>query len=238
MLRTRFGHRVLCALVIASGILQNVRAEEAIPELRCSYEASCCHAPSTGEAFAQTELFFGLSRPGGDVSEEEFRAFLEDYVTVRYAEGFTVLAGMGQFRGAAGVTATEKSKVPILLCRSGRSGPTSESKRSAPSASGGSTSNRCFAWTVSPAYRSERSSSNLFCSPTTVGIPRKPLGSPETGSLTRRWNRSVPARLVDQQRIGSVRPLIADEHSSAARGRSGCHTLSASIPRKPPSCGG
>ena len=120
MSRTRFGHVALLALLVACGMSQNARADEARGDLQRPIEAlrspvERCEAPLTGEALARTELFFGLSRRGGVVSEEEFQDFVEEYVTMRFPDGLTLLTGAGQFRDRAGVTTTEKAKLLILL---------------------------------------------------------------------------------------------------------------------------
>lgn len=120
MSRTRFGQLTLLALLFACGTLQNALAEDAGGDPQRPIEAGRsrverCEAPLTGEVLGRTELFFGLSRPGGVVSEEEFRDFVEDYVSVRFPDGLTLLTGAGQFRDGAGITATEKAKLMILL---------------------------------------------------------------------------------------------------------------------------
>ena len=66
-------------------------------------------------AFARTELFFGTAKPGGAVTEEEFRTFLDEVVTPLFPDGLTVVQADGQFRGADGVTIKEQSFVLILL---------------------------------------------------------------------------------------------------------------------------
>jgi len=68
-----------------------------------------------GDLFLRTELFFGLSRPEGEVTEEEFQQFLAQYITPRFPDGLTVVTGLGQFRNASGVIIQERSKLVILL---------------------------------------------------------------------------------------------------------------------------
>jgi hypothetical protein len=67
-----------------------------------------------GERFVRTELFFGLAKPGGEVTEAEFKQFLEKCVTPRFPDGLTVLPGFGRFRGADGII-EERSMLLILL---------------------------------------------------------------------------------------------------------------------------
>ena len=66
-------------------------------------------------AFARTELFFGTAKPGGAVTEEEFRTFLDEFVTPLFPDGLTVVKADGQFRGADGVAIKEQSFALILL---------------------------------------------------------------------------------------------------------------------------
>ena len=109
--------------LLAAGLtfipLPDARADEmedlrgVVEELRRREER--CLRPLAGNAFARTELFFGLSRRGGVISEEEFQTFVNQYVTPRFPDGLTLLGGAGQFRDASGTTITEGSKLLILL---------------------------------------------------------------------------------------------------------------------------
>lgn len=66
--------------------------------------------------FLRTELFFGTAKPDGSaVSETEWQKFLADEVTPRFPDGFTVVAGDGQFRNDKGEIVREKSFVLIVL---------------------------------------------------------------------------------------------------------------------------
>jgi hypothetical protein len=67
--------------------------------------------------FVRTELFFGSDRPDSpDVTEEQFRVFIDKYVTPEFPDGLTVLVGKGQFCcGAGGAIIQETSFVLILL---------------------------------------------------------------------------------------------------------------------------
>jgi hypothetical protein len=73
-------------------------------------------ARAVGELWARTDLFFGAGKPdGGEVTEEEFKQFLDDVVTPRFPDGLTVLVGLGQYRNQAGVVVQERSTLLILL---------------------------------------------------------------------------------------------------------------------------
>jgi hypothetical protein len=72
------------------------------------------HRPFRGERFARTELFFGSARAGGEVTEAEFKQFLDAVITPRFPDGLTLLTGRGQFLGSAGPV-QERSFLLILL---------------------------------------------------------------------------------------------------------------------------
>ena len=67
------------------------------------------------QAFTRTDLFFGRARPGGEVTEAQFKAFVDEQVTPRFPDGLTLLAGIGQFRDASGATRVEGANLLILL---------------------------------------------------------------------------------------------------------------------------
>ena len=78
-------------------------------------ELLCRHALG-GEALMRTELVFGLSRAAGpDITEAEFRGFIDGEVTRRFPEGLTLLSGNGQFKDATGTIVKENSKLLVLL---------------------------------------------------------------------------------------------------------------------------
>jgi Protein of unknown function (DUF3574) len=68
------------------------------------------------DPFIRTELFFGSERPNKpEVSDVEFKRFLDKEVTPRFPDGLTVLKGFGQFRESDGKIVQESSFVLILL---------------------------------------------------------------------------------------------------------------------------
>lgn len=78
--------------------------------------AETIHRPTAAaEVWARTELYFGTSRPGGEVSDTEFAGFVDAEVTPRFPDGLTLLTGFGQFKDSQGVLIREKSHVLILL---------------------------------------------------------------------------------------------------------------------------
>jgi hypothetical protein len=71
--------------------------------------------PATPEVWARTELYFGSDMPEGNVSEQDFKMFLDAQVTPRFPDGLTLLTGYGQFRNSDEVIVKERSAVLILF---------------------------------------------------------------------------------------------------------------------------
>lgn len=75
-----------------------------------------CRQPLSGEIFARTELFFGLSKSDGSVvSDQDFQNFVNTEITPRFPDGLTLLSGTGQFRDSSGNAIRERSRLLILL---------------------------------------------------------------------------------------------------------------------------
>lgn len=75
-----------------------------------------CNLPA--EVMSRLELLFGMGRKGGgEVSEDEWRAFLDAEVTPRFPDGLTVLTGYGQWRNAAGALVKETSRVLVIWAK-------------------------------------------------------------------------------------------------------------------------
>ena len=73
-----------------------------------------CHI---GEQLVETQLFFGMSKPGGGmVSERDWQTFVAGEIAPRFPEGFSVLDGAGFWRDQATQrTISEKSKVVVRM---------------------------------------------------------------------------------------------------------------------------
>ncbi|MEM9293635.1 MAG: DUF3574 domain-containing protein [Acidobacteriota bacterium] len=69
------------------------------------------------DGYVTTELFFGLSIPGGGVvTEEDWQHFVDTVITPRFQSGITVLDARGQwFEQASQKVVQEGSKVVILI---------------------------------------------------------------------------------------------------------------------------
>jgi hypothetical protein len=61
-------------------------------------------------------LYFGLSRPdGGNVSDEEWRGFVDDTLTPAFPAGLSIIEAQGQWRGANGANVHQRSRQLIVL---------------------------------------------------------------------------------------------------------------------------
>jgi hypothetical protein len=80
-----------------------------------------CTSRDQAQLLARTELYFGRGKPDGSmVTDDEFRAFLDDIITPRFPNGLTVLSGAGQFRGSSGRIEREGAMFVILLYPAGK----------------------------------------------------------------------------------------------------------------------
>jgi hypothetical protein len=67
---------------------------------------------------ARLELLFGMGKTdGSEVSDAEWRAFLDAEVSPRFPDGLMVLTGDGQWRNRVGGRAKEKSRVVEIWYR-------------------------------------------------------------------------------------------------------------------------
>jgi hypothetical protein len=67
------------------------------------------------QAFLRSELYFGRLKPDGSVvTDAEWHAFVQEQVTPRFPDGFTVVDAVGQYRTRAGELKTEPTKVLII----------------------------------------------------------------------------------------------------------------------------
>jgi hypothetical protein len=68
------------------------------------------------EKFVRTELYFGLTRSDkSTLTDDEWSLFVDEIITPRFPDGFTVVDGKGQWRNKEGKIAKENSKVFILV---------------------------------------------------------------------------------------------------------------------------
>lgn len=78
-------------------------------------EAPTEQAAAKAPAWVKSELYFGRTKPGGEVSAEEWDAFLAEEVTPRFPDGLTVLDAYGQWRNAGGKIWKEATKLLVLV---------------------------------------------------------------------------------------------------------------------------
>jgi hypothetical protein len=61
-------------------------------------------------------VYFGRNRPdGGTVGDEEWNRFLEQVVTPRFPEGYTVVDAAGHWRGRSGAVERERTELITFL---------------------------------------------------------------------------------------------------------------------------
>lgn len=82
--------------------------------------SACAALPGAGCGSAEQTrvldaLYFGTARPGGVVSEREWREFIDRVVTPRFPQGLTAWSAAGQWRGAGGIIEREESRVLQLV---------------------------------------------------------------------------------------------------------------------------
>ena len=108
----------LTALLVSLNLSPLLRAD-VLPEVSSRRAVVAEHdnpSPFVRDRFARTELYFGTARANTEpVSEAEFQIFLDGKITPAFPDGLTLLKGLGQFRGANGVTIEETSFLVILF---------------------------------------------------------------------------------------------------------------------------
>jgi hypothetical protein len=68
-----------------------------------------------GEIQVRTELVFGASRSGGEVTPAEWTFFLDEVVTPRFPDGYTVWEAEGRWRGENGEVLREPARVVLIV---------------------------------------------------------------------------------------------------------------------------
>jgi len=89
----------------------------------CAHPRPIACAPGQSRA-TTVELVFGhnVGQPPG-VSDDDWRKFIDQDVTPRFPEGFSVIDGQGRWRDADGVTIHGPSKVMLLALDGGPDDP-------------------------------------------------------------------------------------------------------------------
>jgi hypothetical protein len=99
-----------------------IRISTAVPLACVALLAACAAADPhacAGErrAMVTEMLYFGTARPVGQVSADEWRAFVDDVVTPRFPDGLSVWPASGQWASAAGTVVREPSYVLNIVHR-------------------------------------------------------------------------------------------------------------------------
>lgn len=76
--------------------------------------AGACAGIQEG-GWVQDTLFFGLSRPGGQVSAAEWQDFVDHSVTPLFPDGLTSWPASGQWRGEGQSVQREDSRVLLIV---------------------------------------------------------------------------------------------------------------------------
>lgn len=98
------------------GLALAIGAVGAWLELRHAPHNPTCTAAA--QPMSRLELAFGLSRRGQtDVTEVEWRQFLDREVTPRFPDGLTVIAGDGRWRNSAGGTVEEPARLLLIWAK-------------------------------------------------------------------------------------------------------------------------
>ena len=82
----------------------------------CAPSAAEMPCPDGSERYDEYRLFFGRNIGDAEgVSDEDWRAFLEDTVTPRFPDGLSVFDAAGQWRDSQGSIVRERSKMVLIL---------------------------------------------------------------------------------------------------------------------------
>lgn len=76
-----------------------------------------CACPRGGEdAWSQSMLYFGMSRPdGSQVDEAAWKRFVDEQITPRFPDGLTWFPARGQYRGSDGELVREPTMVLLIV---------------------------------------------------------------------------------------------------------------------------
>jgi hypothetical protein len=96
---------------LAAACLAGLSGCVSVSELETVAPHAVCRV---GEQMVETQLFLGMARPGGQVSEAEFARFIEAEVTPRWKEGYTILEVQGLwYSEQRQITEREPSRVLV-----------------------------------------------------------------------------------------------------------------------------
>jgi hypothetical protein len=99
------------SLVLVSSVLW-------VPVFRQQVQAQFVDNPqenNVSQTLSKDELYFGLSKAEGNITESEWKLFLEEVITPRFQAGLTVINADGQYLNSAGILIREPTKLVILI---------------------------------------------------------------------------------------------------------------------------
>ena len=99
-----YGLLLSCCLLMAG--CQDRHAEAVSTQQSCE----------TGAVLQQTQLWFGLSQPGGRIiSPQQWQQFVDQVITPAFPQGLSVIDATGQWLGHDGVRVRESSRGVLLI---------------------------------------------------------------------------------------------------------------------------
>jgi hypothetical protein len=87
------------------------RLKRAALTLGLALALGACASLAPKSAWVQDTLYFGLSKPGGEVSQRDWQDFVDAQVTPRFPDGLTQWKAEGQWKETGKGTAKEGSRV-------------------------------------------------------------------------------------------------------------------------------
>ncbi|OKI10121.1 choline dehydrogenase [Streptomyces sp. CB02923] len=114
--RLRLAALALSAALLGAGA-PTAYAAFAAEERPAATSAAAPQKTVEGRPYIETGLLFGTARPDGGppVTDKEFHAFVDEFVTPRFPGGLTVQDGYGQYLDSHGTIERERSYELTLL---------------------------------------------------------------------------------------------------------------------------
>ena len=104
---------VVAFVIVAPAIASGCRAPVAAPT-EASVNAAVARSP--GQWMVRTELIFGFGLKDSEpLREPDWQKFVDEVITPRFTDGFTIMPGRGQWRGRDSVIRAEPSRVLVLV---------------------------------------------------------------------------------------------------------------------------
>ena len=79
----------------------------------CFVFTGCVHCTDTG--WREYKVFCGMSSKDGEITEEDWRRFCDEYVTRAFPDGYTSMEAIGYWKGNATATERENSRVLLIV---------------------------------------------------------------------------------------------------------------------------